>query len=209
MRKYKKNYWLNDDSRTFLSRGYLTNNEKPEDRIRDIADKAEWYLKDMATTKARKAKYDGFADKFCDYMSRGFYSLASPIWANYGKDRGLPVSCFGSFIDDSMQAILFGHAENGMLMKNGGGTSGYFGAVRGRGAPITDSGDSSGSVHFMQMYDTLASVVSQGSVRRGCLQYQCQEIHQHQDVRCLDTPQRNHDEQNPVILLKLTCHTSA
>ena len=113
------------------------------------------------------SKYDGFADKFYGYMARGFYSLASPIWANYGNERGLPVSCFGSYIDDSMQAILFGHAENGMLMKNGGGTSGYFGAIRGRGAPIKDSGDSSGSVHFMQMYDTLASVVSQGSVRRG------------------------------------------
>jgi ribonucleoside-diphosphate reductase alpha chain len=52
-------------------------------------------------------------------------------------------------------------------MKNGGGTSGYFGAVRHRGAPIRDSGESSGSVHFMQLYDSLASVVSQGSVRRG------------------------------------------
>lgn len=166
MRKYKKFYWLNDDSRTFLSRGYLSEKETPEKRIRAIANKAEFYLKDMAGTK-NSSKYDGFADKFYDYMARGFYSLASPIWANYGNERGLPVSCFGSYIDDSMQAILFGHAENGMLMKNGGGTSGYFGAIRGRGAPIKDSGDSSGSVHFMQMYDTLASVVSQGSVRRG------------------------------------------
>ncbi len=163
MRKHKKFYWLNDDSRTFLSRGYLEGKEKPEQRIRAIADKAEWYLKDMGGKKLSK----GFADKFYDYMSKGYYSLASPVWANYGKERGLPVSCFGSYIDDSMQAILFGHAENGMLMKNGGGTSGYFGAIRGRGATIRDSGDSSGSVHFMQMYDTLASVVSQGSVRRG------------------------------------------
>lgn len=154
MRKYKKFYWLNEDSRTFLSRGYIE--EKAEKRIRFIADKAEEYLGE-----------EGFSDKFYEYMARGYYSLASPVWANYGKERGLPVSCFGSFIDDSMQAILFGHAENGMLMKNGGGTSGYFGAVRHRGAPIRDSGESSGSVHFMQMYDTLASVVSQGSVRRG------------------------------------------
>jgi ribonucleoside-diphosphate reductase alpha chain len=100
-------------------------------------------------------------------MSRGYYSLSSPVWANYGKKRGLPVSCFGSYIDDNMESILYGVAENGMLMKNGGGCSGYFGAVRPRGAPITDQGESSGSVHFMQMYDTLASVVSQGSVRRG------------------------------------------
>jgi ribonucleoside-diphosphate reductase alpha chain len=66
-----------------------------------------------------------------------------------------------------MESILYGVAENGMLMKNGGGTSGYFGAVRHRGAPITDSGESSGSVHFMGLYDSLASTVSQGSVRRG------------------------------------------
>jgi ribonucleoside-diphosphate reductase alpha chain len=149
-------YWLNEDSKTFLSRGYLSKGETAKQRIRDIADKAEEYL-----------DIEGFGDKFYGYMSKGYYSLASPVWANYGKERGLPVSCFGSYIDDSMQSILFGHAENGMLMKNGGGTSGYFGAVRGRGAEITDQGESSGSVHFMQMYDTLASVVSQGSVRRG------------------------------------------
>lgn len=152
----EKFYWLNDDSRTFLSRGYLSEGETAEDRIRQIAETAEKYL-DMP----------GYADKFYDYMARGFYSLSSPVWANYGKERGLPVSCFGSFIDDNMESILFGVAENGMLMKNGGGTSGYFGAVRHRGAPIRDSGESSGSVHFMQLYDSLASVVSQGSVRRG------------------------------------------
>lgn len=153
---YEKFYWLNEDSRTFLSRGYLSGGETPEQRIRDIADTAEKYL-----------GIEGFSNKFYEYMSRGYYSLASPVWANYGKKRGLPVSCFGSFIDDSMESILYGVAENGMLMKNGGGTSGYFGAVRHRGAPITDSGESSGSVHFMGLYDSLASTVSQGSVRRG------------------------------------------
>jgi ribonucleoside-diphosphate reductase alpha chain len=167
MTTYEKFYWLNDDSRKFLSRGYLSEDETAESRIRDIADKAEWYLKDMARSEEGKKRFDGYADKFYEYMSRGYYSLASPVWANYGKKRGLPVSCFGSYIDDNMESILYGVAENGMLMKNGGGCSGYFGAVRHRGAPITDQGESSGSVHFMQMYDTLASVVSQGSVRRG------------------------------------------
>ena len=148
--------WLNKDSRKFLSRGYLLEGQTPEERIRQIADKAEVYL-----------GIPGFADKFYDYMGRGFFSLSSPVWSNYGLDRGLPVSCFGSYIEDDMQSILYGHAENGMLMKGGGGTSGYFGELRGRGAPIKNSGESSGAVHFMRMYDTLASVVSQGSVRRG------------------------------------------
>lgn len=148
--------WLNENSRTFLSRGYLTGDQTPEERVRVIADKAEEYL-----------RIEGFADKFYDYMGRGFYSLASPIWSNYGLDRGLPVSCFGSYIDDNMDSILYGHGENGMLMKSGGGTSGFFGAVRGRGAPISAGGESSGSVHFMELFDKLASIVSQGTVRRG------------------------------------------
>ena len=148
--------WLNKESRKFLSRGYLLEGQTPEERIRQIANKAEEYL-----------GIPGYADKFYDYMSRGFFSLSSPVWSNYGIERGLPVSCFGSFIEDDMQSILYGHAENGMLMKGGGGTSGYFGELRGRGSPIKNSGESSGAVHFMRMYDTLASVVSQGSVRRG------------------------------------------
>jgi ribonucleoside-diphosphate reductase alpha chain len=148
--------WLNEESRKFLSRGYLLEGQTPEQRIREIANKAEKYL-----------GIKGYADKFYGYMGRGFYSLSSPVWANYGLERGLPVSCFGSYIDDSMDSILFGHAENGMLMKSGGGTSGFFGAVRHRGAPIKNSGTSNGSVHFMKLFNTLADVVSQGNVRRG------------------------------------------
>tara|TARA_R110000744_G_scaffold10628_8_gene32993 strand:- start:1040 stop:2692 length:1653 start_codon:yes stop_codon:yes gene_type:complete len=148
--------WLNDGSRQFLGRGYLLPDQTPEERIRIIADTAEKHL-----------GFEGYADKFYDYMGRGFYSLASPVWSNYGTKRGLPVSCFGSFIDDDMESILYGHAENGMLMKSGGGTSGFFGALRGRGEPITNNGESSGAVHFMEMFDKLAQTVSQGNVRRG------------------------------------------
>jgi ribonucleoside-diphosphate reductase alpha chain len=148
--------WLNKEARKFLSRGYLLEGQTPEERIRQIANKAEEYL-----------GIPGYADKFYDYMGKGYFSLSSPVWSNYGINRGLPVSCFGSYIEDSMESILYGHSENGMLMKGGGGTSGYFGELRGRGALIKNNGESSGAVHFMRMYDTLASVVSQGSVRRG------------------------------------------
>ncbi len=148
--------WLNEESRRFLSRGYLLEGETAESRIRQIAEKAQEYL-----------GIEGYADKFYNYMGKGYFSLSSPVWANYGIDRGLPVSCFGSYIEDTMESILYSHAENGMLMKNGGGTSGYFGNVRPRGAKINNSGESNGSVHFMQLFDTLANVVSQGNVRRG------------------------------------------
>ena len=148
--------WLNEESRRFLSRGYLLEGQTAESRIRQIAEKAQEYL-----------GIEGYADKFYNYMGKGYFSLSSPVWANYGIDRGLPVSCFGSYIEDTMESILYSHAENGMLMKNGGGTSGYFGNVRPRGAKINNSGESNGSVHFMQLFDTLANVVSQGNVRRG------------------------------------------
>ncbi len=150
-------YWLNDNSRAFLARGYLNEGQTAEDRITVIAKAAETFL-----------NRPGFADKFVDYMSKGWISLASPVWSNFGINKGLPISCFGSYVDDNMGSILFTNAEVGMMSKYGGGCSGYFGAVRERGAGISDgNGHSSGSVHFMQLFETLINVVSQGSVRRG------------------------------------------
>lgn len=148
--------WLTENSRTFLARGYLSEGETAEQRIRTIADRAEKIL-----------GITGYADKFYKYMSKGFFSLASPVWANFGKKRGLPISCFGSCIEDDMGSILFSQAEAGMMSKHGGGTSGYFGKLRPRGALIKDNGPSSGSVHFMRLFETLVDVVSQGSTRRG------------------------------------------
>tara|TARA_B100000508_G_scaffold139799_1_gene138905 strand:+ start:4359 stop:6044 length:1686 start_codon:yes stop_codon:yes gene_type:complete len=150
-------YWLNENSRAFLARGYLAEGQTAEERIRVIAETAEKYL-----------KRDGFADRFYEYMSKGWISLASPVWANFGDKKGLPISCFGSFVDDNMGSILYTNAEVGMMSKFGGGCSGYFGAVRPRGSEIGNgNGHSSGSVHFMQLFETLVDVVSQGSVRRG------------------------------------------
>ena len=150
-------YWLNENSRAFLARGYLAEGQTAEQRIRVIAETAEKYL-----------KREGFADKFYEYMSKGWISLASPVWANFGDSKGLPISCFGSYIDDNMGSILFTNAEVGMMSKYGGGCSGYIGAIRGRGTKIGNgNGHSSGAVHFMQLFETLVDVVSQGSVRRG------------------------------------------
>ncbi len=76
-------------------------------------------------------------------------------------------NCFGSYCEDSMSSIAYTHAEVMMMTKNGGGTSGFFGNLRERGATITNNGKSSGAVHFMQLFDKLISVISQGSSRRG------------------------------------------
>lgn len=156
MNNTKEYYWLNSHSRLFLERGYLEEGVTPEKRIRQISENAEKIL-----------KIKGFADKFEKYMSKGFYSLATPVWTNFGNKRGLPVSCFGSHISDTMESILTKTAEVGTMSKLGGGTSGYFGELRPRGAKISVGGESSGAVHFMEIFDKVADVVSQGSARRG------------------------------------------
>lgn len=161
--KYK---WLNKQSRSFLSRGYLADGVTPELRIREIAETAERILKSELIDKSSK-KFDGFADKFERYMEKGFFSLATPVWVNFGNKRGLPISCNGSYIDDTMESILGKVAEVGSMSKYGSGTSGFFGDLRGRGAKISVGGDSSGPVHFMELFDKVADVVSQGSARRG------------------------------------------
>lgn len=148
--------WLNENSRKFLAKGYLQSGQEPEERIRFIANKAEKIL-----------GIPGFADTFYGYMAKGYYSLSTPVWANFGIEKGLPISCFSSYIGDNMGQILYTQAEVGMMSKFGGGTSGYFGALRGRGKPITDNGNSSGAVHFMKLFETTMDVVSQGSTRRG------------------------------------------
>ena len=149
-------YWLTENSRKFLNTGYLTDGISPENRIKEIALHAEKLL-----------GIDGFADKFYGYMAKGYYSLASPVWSNFGKTRGLPISCFGSHVADDMGDILFTQSEVGMMSKLGGGTSGYFGKLRHRGSGIKNNGTSSGAVHMMQLFETMVDVVSQGSVRRG------------------------------------------
>ena len=148
--------WLTEHSRQFLAAGYINPEVSAETRIREIADRAEEIL-----------GIKGYGNKFFKYMSEGFYSLASPVWSNFGKKRGLPISCFGSNVSDDMGNILYSQSEVGMMSKLGGGTSGYFGHIRHRGAAVTNNGEASGSVHIMQLFESMVDVVSQGSVRRG------------------------------------------
>ena len=154
--KYEKSYWLNKDSRTYLSRGYLSEDQTAEERIRQIAEAAERYL-----------NIPGFADKFEDYVLRGWISLASPVWSNFGLARGLPISCNGTFVDDDINSILLAAAEVGQMTRFGAGTSAVFSALRPRGTPIRSGGTADGPVHYMELLSTATNIVSQGSVRRG------------------------------------------
>jgi ribonucleoside-diphosphate reductase alpha chain len=153
---HKDYYWLNEKSRTFLSKGYLKPGQTAEERVREIALEAENIL-----------KLAGFADKFEGYMKLGYFSLATPIWSNFGAGRGLSISCNGSYISDKMEGILEKTSEVGMMTKHGAGTSAYFGALRARGMEISTGGKTSGPVHFMKLFETVTNIVSQSNVRRG------------------------------------------
>lgn len=136
--------------------GYINEDMTAEQRIREIADAAEKIL-----------KIEGFADKFYDYMGKGYYSLQSPVWANFGLPRGLPISCNGVYIDDSIESMLDKHGEVSVQTKMGAGTSGYFGDIRPRGTPVSDGSTADGPVHYMRLFETATDVISQGKTRRG------------------------------------------
>lgn len=150
-------YWITEDARTFMSRGYLSEGQTVEQRIREVAEAAERYL----------PSHLGIADTIEQYLLNGWMSLSSPIWANFGTDRGLPISCNGSYIGDSIEDILMSAAEIGAMTKFGAGTSAYIGAIRPRGTAIRTGGKADGPVHYAALIETTTDVVSQSNVRRG------------------------------------------
>lgn len=149
--------WANELSMRFLKKDYLLPGQSLDERVDVICETAE-----------KKLNYPGFASKFRENLQKGWYSLSTPVWTNFGTDRGLPISCYNSHFSDTIESLLGStHAELAMMTKLGGGTSAYYGDVRGRGAVIKNNGHSFGSVHFAKHHESLVTTCSQGSTRRG------------------------------------------
>lgn len=148
--------WVTEETITMLERGYLLEGEDIEDAVYRITRAA-----------ADRLNMPELQPRFEEIIARGWMSLSSPIWANMGTDRGLPISCFGSYVEDSMEGITKTLSESIMMTKYGGGTSAYFGHLRERGASIKNNGQSSGAVSFLKLFDAMIDTVSQGNVRRG------------------------------------------
>ena len=149
-------WWLNDESEQILNRGYLLKGESVKGAIDRIASAA-----------SKQLYRPELKEKFIEIVENGWMSLSSPIWANMGTERGLPISCFNVHVPDYIEGITHKLGEVIMQTKIGGGTSGYFGELRGRGTAVTDNGQSSGAVSFMKLFDTVMDTISQGGVRRG------------------------------------------
>jgi len=165
--KNKPWFWVTNDTIDFMSKGgsYLRGGETVQERVGSIAEHFGNLVSKMLIESDYKFA-DELENKFYDYMSRGFYSLASPVWSNFGRD-GLPISCNNVYVPDDMGGILQKVAEVGMQTKHGAGTSGYLGHLRPRGTPIKSGGHADGPVHFVEMFQTHTSVISQGTTRRG------------------------------------------
>lgn len=149
-------WWLNEESEQILNRGYLLKGETVQGAIERVAKAA-----------SKRLFKPELKEPFIELIENGWMSLSSPIWANMGTERGLPISCFNVNVPDYIEGITHKLGEVIMQTKIGGGTSGYFGELRGRGSAVTDNGRSSGAVSFMKLFDTAMDTISQGGVRRG------------------------------------------
>jgi ribonucleoside-diphosphate reductase alpha chain len=127
----------------------------------------EQYMRIARTLAAHTKDPEVWTDKFFDVMWKGWLSPSTPVLSNTGTTRGLPVSCAGSYIDDSIYGIYRAKQETAMLTKYGFGTSSYLGDIRARGTEIFGGGKSSGVLPIIEGFQKDMEYVSQGTARRG------------------------------------------
>jgi ribonucleoside-diphosphate reductase alpha chain len=150
-------YWGNNEIYVkTISKTYLQAGEKPKD--------AYWRV---ATAVAKRLDKPQMATKFFDYIWKGWLCLATPVLSNTGTDRGLPISCFGIDVGDSIYEIGSKNLELMLLAKHGGGVGIGINMIRPAGTKITGNGTSDGIVPFAKIYDSTILATNQGSVRRG------------------------------------------
>ena len=146
----------NDVYKATISGGYLYNGETPREAYQRVA-----------KTVAYRLYRPEMAETFFNYIWNGWLCLASPVLSNTGTDRGLPISCFGIDVADSIQDIGGKNLEMMLLAKHGGGVGIGVNQIRPAGAKITGNGTSDGVVPFCKIYDSTILATNQGSVRRG------------------------------------------
>ncbi len=149
--------WGNTDVyKKTISGGYLLQGETPK----------EAYMR-VSKAVARRLYKPELATTFFEYIWNGWLCLASPVLSNTGTDRGLPISCFGIDVADSISDIGQKNLEMMLLAKHGGGVGVGINMIRPAGSKITGNGTSDGVVPFCKIYDSTILATNQGSVRRG------------------------------------------
>ena len=149
--------WADSDVyKKTIQGGYLLPEETPKEAYKRVA-----------TAAARRLNKPELANTFFEYIWNGWLCLASPVLSNMGTDRGLPISCFGIDVADSIFDIGTKNLEMMLLAKHGGGVGIGINQIRPAGATITGNGTSDGVVPFCKIYDSTILATNQGAVRRG------------------------------------------
>lgn len=150
-------YWMTKDGYKLFTDKYLYDAKTPKEQYERIA----------RTLSRHTLNPDYWVNEFFDIMWRGAFSCSTPCLANAGTSRGLPVSCTGNYVEDSVLGFFNSRRENALLSKYGHGTSSYLGDIRKRGSPISVGGEASGSITELVANRSIAQEISQGMTRRG------------------------------------------
>ena len=171
--------WMTNESYETISKGYLLENETPIEMYKRVANAAASYYAEPLRTQLK--------DRFFNYLWNNWLGGASPVLSNLGTDRGLPISCYGNQMPDSVSDIFKTYHECAMLTKNGGGVGTYVGGIRPRGSSIKGNGKSEGVIPWLRVLEQTFQSVGQGGVRRGAvatyLDADHGDIHEFIDIR--------------------------
>ena len=130
---------------------------------------------------------DAHAQRLYDYASKLWFMFSTPILSNGGTSRGLPISCFLNYVEDSRQGLTGHYTENAFLSSVGGGVGGSWSDVRSVGSTTSNGSESTGVIPFMKVVDAEMLAFSQGVTRRGSyaayLDISHPEIEEFLDVR--------------------------
>lgn len=148
--------WMNEISLSMISKGYLL----PDEDVFDA-------FKRVSKAAARRLKRKDLQPFFYEAIVKNWLCLASPVLSNMGTERGMPISCFGIDVGDSIEGIADANSELMRLSSQGGGIGIGVSRIRGRGKSIKDNGTSEGVVPWCKIYDSTILATNQGSVRRG------------------------------------------
>ena len=151
---FKRDRYLSEFSIKTLQDRYLVNGEGSPQQA--FARAAEAFADD-----------DAHAQRLYDYASKLWVMFSTPILSNGGTKRGLPISCFLNYVDDSRRGITDHYTENAFLSSVGGGVGGYWGDIRSVGSKTSNGSESTGVIPFMKVVDAEMLAFSQGVTRRG------------------------------------------
>jgi ribonucleoside-diphosphate reductase alpha chain len=130
---------------------------------------------------------DAHAQRLYDYASQLWFMFSTPVLSNGGTTRGLPISCFLNYVDDSRHGLTNHYTENAFLSSVGGGIGGCWNGVRSVGSTTSNGSESTGVIPFLKVVDAEMLAFSQGVTRRGSyaayLDISHPEIEEFLDVR--------------------------